>query len=283
MRIKNTDKVGTILELPIQLANMAELDKINPVNVKEKNNYIKLLDKYKLFSTGATAKEKRDIVSKLKIMNFNENEIQEQQSILKSINAFNRLVDKKTRQLEDEIMSGKNVKFNDLVLKNVEKIELNITKEMRRNLKIYEKKIRLNKFSSVETKNNIKFYSGLNYKFSIKDGFSKRYYVDYELVQKLRRENKIVEFVLNNFEKSLKELYEKDKKLLSKVEPKKWNNKLKVYNKLFKVLEHNMQIATNNKYNKKFIVKDEEGNTIKEKQEYPILMDIIDNMIELYI
>lgn len=283
MRIKNTDKVGTILELPIQLANMAELDKINPVNVKEKNNYIKLLDKYKLFSTNATAKEKRDIVSKLKIMNFNENEIQEQQSILKSINAFNRLVDKKTRQLEDEIMSGKNVKFNDLVLKNVEKIELNITKEMRRNLKIYEKKIRLNKFSSVETKNNIKFYSGLNYKFSIKDGFSKKYYVDYELVQKLRKENKIVEFVLNNFEKSLKELYEKDKKLLSKVEPKKWNNKLKVYNKLFKVLEHNMQIATNNKYNKKFIVKDKEGNTIKEKQEYPILMDIIDNMIELYI
>ena len=283
MRIKNTDKVGTILELPIQLANMAELDKINPVNVKEKNSYIKLLDKYKLFPTDATAKKKRDIVSKLKIMNFNENEIQEQQSILKSINAFNRLVDKKTRQLEDEIMSGKNVKFNDLVLKNVEKIELNITKEMRRNLKIYEKKIRLNKFSSVETKNNIKFYSGLNYKFSIKDGFSKRYYVDYELVQKLRRENKIVEFVLNNFEKSLKELYEKDKKLLSKVEPKKWNNKLKVYNKLFKVLEHNMQIATNNKYNKKFIVKDEEGNTIKEKQEYPILMDIIDNMIELYI
>ncbi len=283
MRIRKTDRLGTIHEIAIQLANIAELDGINPGTTKEKNDYVKLLDKYKLFSKDATAKEKKQIVSKLKLMNFSEVEIVEQQSILKSINTYNRLIDKKRREVEEEIMAGKNVKINDLVLKNVEKIEINIPRHIRNNLKVYEKKVRLKKYDTKTTKNRIKYYSGQDYDFLIKDGFSRPYYVSYDKIQSIRREDKIVSFLLSNFEASVNAAYERDRHLLEKSDKKKWQAKQRVYNKILKVINHNKEIASNKKYNKKLVTRDKDGKILKDNSEYPVLMDIIDELIDLYI
>ena len=62
MRIKKKDILGTIHDLPIQLANIAELDSINPDTTKTKNQYKKLLEKYKLFPAKVTEKQKKEIV-----------------------------------------------------------------------------------------------------------------------------------------------------------------------------------------------------------------------------
>jgi len=283
MRIRKTDRLGTIHEIAIQLANIAELDNVNPSTTKDKNEYVKLLDKFKLFKKNATPKQKRDIVSKLKLMNFNENEIQDQQDILKSINTYNRLIDKKRKEVEDEILAGKNVKKNDLILKNIDKVEINIPRPIRNNLKIYDKAVKLKKYSTVATKNRINYYSGLNYKFLIKDGFSKPYYLDYDKVQEIRRNGNIILFLLGNFEKSVNEAYEKDRLLLEKNDKKKWLIKQRVYNKVLKVINHNKEIAANKKYNKKLVTRDKDGKIVKDNSEYPVLMDITDELIDLYI
>jgi len=283
MKIRKTDKLGTIHELAVQLANIAELDKINPVSTKEKNSYVKLLEKYKVFKSNLTLKEKKDIVAKLKLMNFNENEIEEQQNILRAINSYNRIVDKKKREIEIEIRSGKNVKKNDLIYKGIDKVELNIPRNIRGTLKIYEKAVKLKKYSTVSTKNRINYYSGLNYRFMIKDGFSRPYYMDYDKIQKIRREGNIVTFLLNNYEESVKVAYEKDRLLLEKSDRKRWLAKQRVYNKILKVIEHNRNISENKKYNKKLLTRDKNGKIVKDNSEYPVLMNIVDELIDLYI
>ena len=284
MRIRKKDIIGTIHDLPTQLANMAEFDSINPDTTKSKNQYKKALEKFKLFPKNASEKDKKEIISKLKLMNFNENDIAEQQKILKSINSYNRLIDKKRIELENEVRSGKNVKDNMLALKLVNKVQIEIPRNIRNDLRIYEKEVKLNKFSTKATKNRIKYYAGLNYDFMIKDGFSKPYYVSYDKVQKIRREGNIVEHLLNNFKNSVLSYYEKDKKLYSKSEPKKWEAKKKVYNKILnEVLQHNLEITTNKKYNKVFVKRDKDGKISKEDSEIPILMEITDELIDLYI
>jgi len=284
MRIRKKDIIGTIHDLPIQLANMAELDSINPDTVKSKNQYKKILEKFKIFPKNASEKDKKEIISKLKLMNFNENEIAEQQRILKSINSYNRLIDKKRIEIENEVKSGKNVKNNMLALKSINKVQIDIPRNIRNDLRVYEKEVKLNKFSTKLTKNRIKYYAGLNYEFIIKDGFSKPYYISYDKVQKIRREGNIVEYLLNNFKNSVISYYEKDKKLYSKSEPKKWEAKKKVYNKILnEVLQHNLEITTNKKYNKAFVKRDKYGKISKDDSEIPILMEITDELIDLYI
>jgi hypothetical protein len=284
MRIKKKDILGTIHDLPIQLANIAELDSVNPDTTKSKNSYKKLLEKYKLFSSKASEKQKKEIISNLKLMNFNEDEIAQQQKILKSINSYNRLIDKKRTELEIEVRNGKNVKNNMLALKLVNKVLIDVPRNIRNDLRIYDKEIKLTKFSTKATKNRINYYSGLNYNFLIKDGFSKPYYVSYEKIQKIRREGNIVSFLLDNFKKSVMVYYERDKNLYSKSEPKKWLAKKKVYDKILnEVLQHNLEIATNKKYNKPFVKRDSAGKISKEDSEIPILMEITDELIDLYI
>lgn len=284
MRIRKKDIIGTIHDLQIQLANMAELDNINPDTTKSKNEYKKALEKFKLFPKNSSEKDKKQIISKLKLMNFNESEIVEQQKILKSINSYNRLINKKIIEIENEVRSGKNVKKNMLILKLIDKVEIEIPRNIRSDLRIYEKQVKLNKISTKSTKNRIRYYAGLNYEFLIKDGFSKNYYINYEKVQKIRREGNIVEYLLNIFKNSVISYYEKDKKLYSKSEPKKWEAKKKIYNKILnEVLQHNLEIATNKKYNKPFVKRDKDGKISKEDSEIPILMEITDELIDLYI
>jgi hypothetical protein len=283
MRIRKKDLQNTVHELSIQLSNIAQMDNINPVKIKEKNNYVKLLDKYKLFTKDLSKKRKLEIVSKLKLMNFNEAFLIEEIEILKAIKKFNSIINKKTIEIQDLVRAGKDVKINELIRKGVEPVEVKLPKDVRERLRIQEKKIKLIKTDTIETSNRIKYYSGQDYKFLIKDGFSEPYYISYDKLQKLRKEDKVVEFVLNKLESSVRDIYNKDKKIISQSEKKKWSAKLKVYDKLFKVLNHNIQIATNKQYNKKFVTRDEEGNIIKSDSEYPINMEMTGELIELYI
>lgn len=283
MRIRKKDIQNTIHELSIQLSNIAQMDNVNPVSTKDKNEYVKIFEKYKLFPKDINKKQKLEIVSKLKLMNFNEAFLKDEIEQLSAISKFNRIIDKKRIEIENEVRAGKNVKANMLLLNNIETIEVQIPKDIRSILRIQEKRIRLKKIDKKETKNRIKYYSGQNYDFLIKDNFNKPYYINYDSLQKLRKEDKVVEFVLNKLKSAVEVFYEKDKKALSQSDKKKWSAKQKVYSKIFKVLDHNIQIATNKKYNKKFVVKDEKGNVVKSESEYPINMDITGELIELYL
>ncbi len=263
---------------------MAEADDINPVSIKDKNHYLKLLDRYGLFGKDKTRKEKLDIVSKLKVLNFNEPFLQDEIDTLKAINSYNRIITKKRKQIEDEIRAGKNVKENDLILKGIERVEVVLPKNIRHNLRIIEKRIRLKKYSTKTVNNRIKYYGGLNYNFLIKDNFNKNYFISYEKLQKIRKEGNVVEYLLNNLKNGVLDAYNRDKVNLSKSDKKAWGKKQKVYSKIFnEVIEHNLQIATNKTYNKKFVKRDNSGRISKEDSEIPILMEITGELIDLYI
>jgi hypothetical protein len=284
MRINKKDRIGTIHDLPIQLANMAEMDEINPVSIKDKNEYIKILEKYNIFKKNLTLKEKKKIVSSLKVMNFNEKEIEYQKRTLKQITSYNRIIDKKRIEIENEIRSGKNVKVNDLILKNVEPVEVEIPRDIRINLRIHEKSVLLRKIKTSYTKNRINYYSGLNYNFLIKDGFNKPYFISYDKLQSKRRDGTVVEFLLENFKNGVIISYQKDKKALSESDKKKWAAKKLVYDKIVnEVLDHNIKIATNKEYNEPFVKRDKDGKISKRDSKIPILMDITGELIDLYI
>lgn len=283
MRIRKRDIQNTIHELSIQLANIAQMDNVNPVSIKDKNEYVKIFDKYKLFPENINRKQKLEIVSKLKLINFNEAYLKDEIDQLNAIKKFNTIINRKRIKLENEVRAGKNVKANMLILNNIEPIEVQIPKDIRSVLRIQEKRIKLKKISTKETRNRIKYYSGQNYDFLIKDNFNKPYYISYNELQELRKKDKVVEFVLNKLKIAVKAFYDKDKKALALSDKKKWSAKQKVYDKIFKVLEHNTQIATNKQYNKKFVTRDEKGNIVKSESEYPINMDITGELIELYL
>lgn len=283
MRIRKRDIQNTIHELSIQLANIAQMDNVNPVSIKDKNEYVKIFDKYKLFPENINKKQKLEIVSKLKLINFNEAYLKDEIDQLNAIKKFNTIINRKRIKIENEVRAGKNVKANMLILNNIEPIEVQIPKDIRSVLRIQEKRIKLKKISTKETRNRIKYYSGQNYDFLIKDNFNKPYYINYNELQELRKKDKVVEFVLNKLKIAVKAFYDKDKKALALSDKKKWSAKQKVYDKIFKVLEHNIQIATNKQYNKKFVTRDEKGNIVKSESEYPINMDITGELIELYL
>lgn len=283
MRIKKTDKVGTIHELAVQLANIAQQENINPVTIKDRNTYKKIFEKYDLFPKNSSQSKKNEIISKLRLLNFKLDEIIEQKEILNSVIQYNKLIEKERIKIEKEIRSGKDVKNNDLRLRNIEPVEINIPRDIRNNLKIYNKSVKLFKYNVDPIKNKIKFYSGQNYNFLIKDGFSKPYEISYDELQKIRKEGNVVDFILKKFKNSVDKAFEKDKLKYSRKEPQKWKAKQKVYKKIYKVIEHNEQIANNKKYNKKLVSKDSSGKIEKNNSEYPVLMDIYDEVIETYI
>ena len=284
MKVGKKEIQGTIHELPIKLANMAETDSINPVSIKDKQNYLKLLDSYKLFGKNKTQKQKLEIVSKLKVLNFNESFLIDEIKELKAVNSYNRIIRKKQIEIEDQIRAGKNVKENELIRKGIERVEVNIPKDIRQILGVHEKRIKLRTKGTRVIKNKIRYYAGLNYKFLIQDNFNKRYFISYDKLQKIRRDGNVVEYLLNIFKNGVLDAYNQDKINLSQSDKQKWAKKQKVYAKIFdEVIEHNLQIATNKKYNKKFVKRDKNGKISKEDSEIPILMEITGELIELYI
>lgn len=283
MRIKKTDKIGTIHELPIVLVNLSELNKIKPKTSKQKNEYLKMFDKYKLFKSNLLIKDKNTIISNLNVINFNISEIEEQKSILSSINSFNRLINKKIIEVEENIRAGINVKENVKILKKEIGLEFDIPKNIRRTLRITNKSVFLIKYNTRQTENRIKFYSGQNYSFLIKDSFNSPYFMDYNSMQDLRKKDKSVYQLLLNMSVGLTNILNKDKKELSKKEPKKWKIKNNIYSKILKVINHNIEVATNRKYNKNLVTKDNNKKIVKINGEYPILMNVFDELIDLYI
>lgn len=283
MRIRKTDKLGTIHEIAVQLANLAQLDVMNPKTTQEKSFYRKKFEKFNLFQKNISNAKKREIISSLKISNFKEDEILHYQGVLKSVNEFNKIIEEKREQIEEDIRAGINVRKNDQRLRNLEPVEIDIPRSIRSDLRIVHKAVRLKKYDSETVKNKIKYFSGQDYDFLIKDRFNKPYLIPYSKLQKLRRDGNVVKFLLEKFREGIDGAYERDKKRYSKKEAKKWAQKKKVYAKLYKVIEHNIQIATNKKYNKKLVSRDEENKMVKNNSEYPVLMDIFDEMIEIYI
>ena len=284
MRVSKKDRQGTIHDLPIRLANMAEMDDFNPATLKDKNYYIKILDDYKVFKPSQSIKEKRLIVSKLKLINFDENKLSYNSKMLKAINSYNRIIEKTKVEIENQIRAGKNVKANELIHKNLERIEIDIPRNIRILLRIHEKSVFLKKYTTIEAKNNINYYSGLGYNFIIKDGFNKPYSISYDSLQNKRKKGNIVEFLLNKFKSGVEHIMEKDREMYESSDPRKWKLKILVYDKILnEVLEHNLSIATNKEYNEPFVKRDSSGKISKKDSKIPILMEITGSIIELYI
>jgi len=284
MNVPKKEKPGTIFDLPILLANIAQQENVNPVSKKDKQTYIKFLEKYKMFKSKASQKEKNEIVSKLKVVNIDENQLARGKRILKSVLAYNRIIDKKLIEVENEIRSGKNVKVNELIRKKVEKVEIDIPRNIRTDLNVQDKAVILQKFDAKEVKNDINFYSGLKFSFRIKDGFNRPYYVPYETLQKKRIDGNVVEFLLNQFKQGVENVMEKDRLMYEKSEPKKWHFKTFVYDKILnEVLAHNISIATNKDYNEPFVKRDKDGKISKIDSKVPILMILTGTLIDLYI
>lgn len=278
------EKQGTVHELDSILANIEEADKYKPHTKIQINKYIKLFDKYKLFPAKADRKKKEKIIKQIKSLNISEADIKSNQVILKSVLNYNRLIDRERRKVENEIRSGKNVKENDRILKGQEKKEIKIPEKIRNDLKLRDKFVRLIKYNTEPIRNKIKLASGQDYDFVIKNGFGRPIIVPYKKLQEIRKKGNVVEFLLQQFEKDIKEVYERDKRKYSKSEPKKWKSKKKVYEKILKeVIDHNLQIATNKRYNEPFVKRDKKGHITKKDSRIPILMDIFDEVIYLYI
>lgn len=281
-KLKKTDIKGTVHDLQNQLVNLSQLDTVNPKTTAQKNKFRKLFNKYKLFHKNLSEKSKKEIITNLKVMNFDEKEIVHQLEVLKAIEKVNRIINKKRREVEDEIYSGKNVKRNDLILKQKEKVEINIPKDVRNILNIRDKAIKLRTYSTNTTRNRLDYYSGQNYKFVLKTGFGSPLFIDYNELQRIRKTGNVVAFVLEKFRENVERIYAIDKSKFFK-KKKEWKQKQKIFDKIFKAIDHNLAIATDSTYRKKLVKRKKNGQIEKEEGEYPIQMKIFDELIDVYI
>lgn len=278
------EKRGTVHDLSAQIANIEQVEQHHPHTKKQIAKYKKLFNEYGLFPRGADNKKKNEIISNLKIVNIDENKLIDNQKILKSLESYNRLIEKERKKLEDEAISGKNMIKNDNILKYKNKIEINIPDKIRSELGIYDKEIYLKRYALEPIKNKIKYYSGQDYNFLIKNGFGRPVIISNKQIQKLRKEGKLIQYVLYKFKEDVEETYARDKQKFSVKEKQKWKSKKKVYDKILnEVLEHNIQIATNKKYNKPFVKRNKKGEISDKDSRIPILMDIFTDVIDLYI
>lgn len=284
MKPTRKERQGTIHDLESQIVNLEQIEEHHPHTKKQIAKYKKLFNEYGLFPKGANNKKKNEIISKLKIVNIDENKIIDNQKILKALESYNRLVDKETRRLKLESMSGKNMIKNEKILQRKEKIELNIPDRIRSDLKIFDKEVLLRKYYVKPFENKVKYYSGQDYNFVITNGFGKALIISDSKLKKLRKEKNIVEFLVNEFKKDVEASYEKDKQKYSKKERNTWKKKKYVYDKILnEVMEHNLKIARGEQYNKPFIKKDKKGNILKKDSEIPIFMKIFGENIKLFI
>jgi len=284
------EKQGTIHELESQLADIEMMDEYHPHTKKQIIKYRKIFNDLGLFPKGADLKKKNEIISRLKITNFDEDKIVETQKQLKAIEGYNRAIERERRKLEDEASAGKNMVKNEKILKkgSQERVAVNISDKIRGELKIYDKELKLSKYTLEPQKNKIKYYSGQDYNFVIRNGFGRALVISYNKLQKIRKEENVIEYVLKQFERDVEDTYKKDEAKLEKSKNKedrqKWKHKKKVYKKILnEVIDHNMQIATNKKYNKPFQILDDEGDVVNKDSRIPVLMEIEEENIRLFI
>lgn len=277
------DIKGTLHELDARLAEITEEGKEHPKGKKEIDNIIRIFNKHKLFPGKPSRAKKEEIVKKLKVNNINEQEVINQQEILKQTINFNRAIDRFKKKVETEIRSGKNVKKNEKILKGFEEVEIPISKDIRRALNIHKKRIFLRPKSTEDIRNRIKYYSGQDYSFLVIDRFSKPTLIPIKELEKLNQDGNISAWAINRFRDNVDATYEKEKKKFATKDPKKWKLKQKAFKKIYKVLDHNLQIATNKSYNKKLVQRDEEGKIVTDQSEYPIRLRIVAEMIVMSI
>lgn len=172
-KVTKKQRQGTIHDLEAQLANIEMLEENRPSTPKEIAKYTKIYNELKLFPYGADKKKKKEIIKKINLSNWNENEIIETQRVLKALESYNRLIEKERRKVENEILSGKNVALNDKYLAGKERKEINVPDKIRRELKLYDKDIRLKPYYLQPQKNKLKYFSGQDYNFSISNGFAR--------------------------------------------------------------------------------------------------------------
>lgn len=278
---------GTIHELDSRLAEVAQNEEAKPHTKKQIADKIKEFNALKLFPAKADRKKKEEIVKNLKLNNYNEQEIITQLELLKITQNFNRLIERNKIKIEDEIRgarkSGKNISKLEKIYKGFEEIEISIPKDMRIALNIHKKRIRLIHKGTDEIRNRIKYYSGQEYSFLVKDGFSRPTLIPEEELQKINQEGNVTAYMLDKFRKDVDNTYDKEQRKFSKSDPEKWKLKQKVFKKIYKALDHNLKIATGQKYNKKLVQRDDEGNIIKDQSEYPVSLKILDEQIIMYI
>lgn len=284
MKLKKTDTKGTIHDLPNQLANLAAIDKINPKTAVQKAKYRKIFNKYKLFHKNVKETTKKEIINNLKVVNFDETKIRKNIEMISAIEKYNRIINKKRIEIENEVRRGKNVKNNMLLLENKSKVELSIPRGIRVALDISEKAVKLRPRSVLFIRNRLDYVSGQDYKFVIKTGFGNPYLVPYSELQKKRKSGNVVEYLINLFKQDVLETYEKDRNQFAKKDPKEWKKKKKIYDKILEeVLEHNLSIATNKQYNKPFIKRNKDGSISEKDSEIPLFMEIFSEILNLYI
>lgn len=205
---------------------------------------------------------------------------------LKALKEFNKIVEEKKIEIEDNIRARVNVKNNDDILRNRKKIELNIPKRIRSLLSNDYQQLKLKEFylkpiDEFTYKNYINFYTGKKFDFVVDTGF-KKHKISYD---KLKEETVLTEknFILKlieDYKKDVQWAYDNDKKTKDKKEFKKIE---KVYAKIFKVIEHNINIASEKKYIKPLYQRNEQGDYVRSAGEYPMMFELLDFVMNIYI
>jgi len=215
-----------------------------------------------------------------------ENELKINKEKLKLVNKFNKIIDKKREELEENIMAGIDVRRNDAILKGELPVELNIPKNVSSGLsdvgRFKYKELYLRNIDDFAYKNNINMHSGKKFYFIIKDGF-KKIKIPSEKMKKLSvmSDESVATYLIELYRKNIKEQIEIDKDLYG---VNKFRKKEKVYEKLLGVVDHNLNIseAGYGKADRKLATFNERGVYQKMKGEYPILADLTGNELELY-
>lgn len=206
---------------------------------------------------------------------------------LKALKEFNKIVENKRIQLEDYVRARVNVKINDEILKNKTKVELDVPKRIRVLLSNDFQQLKLKEFYLKELndftyQNYIKFYSGKKFDFVLNTGF-KKHKISYNKLKNeiVLNEKNFASKLIELYKKDVDEAYEKDKKNKKQKEFNKL--KTKVYEKIYKVIEHNKNISSEKEYNKPLFQINEEGDYVRSSGEYPIMFELLDFEMNIYI
>lgn len=205
---------------------------------------------------------------------------------LKFLKEFNKIVENKRIELEEYVRGGLNVKNNNDVLRNKSKIELDIPKRLRVLLSNDYQQLKLKEFylkpiDEFNYKNYINYYSGKKFDFILDTGFS-RHKIKFEDLKKdaVLTERNFVLKLINQYKKDIDLAFKKDKETKTKQEFKKVE---KVYEKIYKVIEHNKNITSEKEYTKPLFERNEEGDYVRSGGEYPMMFELLDFIMNIYI
>ena len=205
---------------------------------------------------------------------------------LKALKQFNEIIDKKREEIEEYVRARVNVKINNDILRNKKKVELNVPKNIRTLLSNDHQQLKLKEFYLKEIdeftyKNYINFHTGKKFDFILDTGF-KKHKISYDKLKEdsVLSEKNLINILLDIYKKDVDEGYENDKKTNTKQEFKKKQN---VYNKIYKVLEHNKNIASDKSYTRPLFSRNEKGDYIRSAGEYPMMFDIRDYVLEIWV